>query len=115
MSANEFRVPGGTGCLLRVLGHLGREGKSEAVGKANAKDGKGTGKRGAWRSDARGRGEGCRHPRVFPIEARHLCMMVRGVRRQCSKMVTSALAGCFQTSVATRNGFMHLVHSAKED
>ena len=49
------------------------------------------------------------------IEARHLCMMMRGVRQQRSKMVTSALEGCFQTSVATRNEFMHLVHSAKDD
>lgn len=43
------------------------------------------------------------------IEAKHLCMMMRGVEKQNSKMVTSAMLGCFHDSVATRNEFMQLI------
>ncbi len=42
------------------------------------------------------------------IEARHLCMMMRGVEKQNSCMVTSAMLGSFHDSVATRNEFLHL-------
>ncbi len=42
------------------------------------------------------------------IEARHLCMMMRGVEKQNSRMVTSAMLGSFHDSVATRNEFLHL-------
>jgi GTP cyclohydrolase I len=43
------------------------------------------------------------------IEARHLCMMMRGVEKQNSRMVTSAMLGSFHDSSATRNEFLHLV------
>jgi len=43
------------------------------------------------------------------IEARHLCMMMRGVQKQNSRMVTSAMLGSFHHSEATRNEFLHLV------
>lgn len=43
------------------------------------------------------------------MEARHLCMMMRGVEKQNSTMVTSAVLGSFRRSVATRNEFLHLV------
>ena len=43
------------------------------------------------------------------IEARHLCMMMRGVEKQNSRMVTSAMLGSFHDSAATRNEFLHLV------
>jgi GTP cyclohydrolase I len=42
------------------------------------------------------------------IEARHLCMMMRGVEKQNSSTVTSAMVGCFQEK-ATRNEFLSLV------
>jgi len=42
------------------------------------------------------------------IEAQHLCMMMRGVEKQNSRMVTSAMLGSFHDSVATRNEFLQL-------
>lgn len=42
------------------------------------------------------------------IEARHLCMMMRGVEKQNSNMISSALLGCFQ-SPATRAEFFQLI------
>ena len=49
------------------------------------------------------------------IEARHLCMMMRGVEKQNSRMVTSAMLGSFHDSVATRNEFLHLSNHAAHD
>ena len=43
------------------------------------------------------------------IEARHLCMMMRGVEKQNSMMVTSSLLGTFRSSAATRQEFLSLV------
>ena len=43
------------------------------------------------------------------IEAKHLCMMMRGVEKQNSKMVTSAMLGCFRDDIATRNEFLKLI------
>ncbi len=42
------------------------------------------------------------------IEARHLCMMMRGVEKQNSSTVTSAMVGVFQKQ-NTRNEFLSLV------
>jgi len=42
------------------------------------------------------------------IEARHLCMMMRGVEKQSSSTVTSAMVGCFQKK-ETRAEFLSLV------
>jgi GTP cyclohydrolase I len=48
------------------------------------------------------------------IEARHLCMMMRGVEKQNSCMVTSAMLGSFHDSIATRNEFLQLIgHEAR--
>ena len=44
------------------------------------------------------------------IEAQHLCMMMRGVQKQASHTVTSAMLGCFQKQ-RTRAEFLSLVGS----
>jgi GTP cyclohydrolase I len=43
------------------------------------------------------------------IEARHLCMMMRGVEKQNSMLVTSSLLGVFRTNPATRQEFLSLL------
>jgi GTP cyclohydrolase I len=43
------------------------------------------------------------------IEAQHLCMMMRGVEKQNSKMVTSDMQGIFRTQLATRTEFLQLI------
>ncbi len=43
------------------------------------------------------------------IEAKHLCMMMRGVEKQNSLMKTSAMLGCFRTKPATRAEFLSLL------
>jgi GTP cyclohydrolase I len=44
------------------------------------------------------------------IEASHLCMMMRGVEKQNSRTVTSALRGTFRDDPKTRSEFLRLVH-----
>jgi GTP cyclohydrolase I len=44
------------------------------------------------------------------IEARHLCMMMRGIEKQNSSTVTSAMVGCFRQK-ETRHEFLSLVRS----
>lgn len=44
------------------------------------------------------------------IEAQHLCMMMRGVEKQNSRMVTSAMLGSFHDSMTTRNEFLQLMN-----
>ncbi len=43
------------------------------------------------------------------IEARHLCMMMRGVEKQNSLLTTSSLLGTFRNNPATRQEFLSLV------
>ena len=43
------------------------------------------------------------------IEGKHLCMMMRGVQKQDSLMVTSAMRGTFQDDARTRSEFLDLV------
>ncbi len=43
------------------------------------------------------------------IEARHLCMMSRGVEKQQSRMVTSCVLGAFREDRGTRQEFMNLI------
>ena len=45
------------------------------------------------------------------MEARHLCMMMRGVEKQHSSTVTSAMLGTFRDEQQTRNEFLSLVRS----
>src|SRR5688572_13339867 len=44
------------------------------------------------------------------IEAVHLCMMMRGVEKQNSKTITSALLGSFRDDAKTRDEFLRLAH-----
>lgn len=43
------------------------------------------------------------------IEARHMCMMMRGVEKQNSVMKTSAMLGSFRSSQKTREEFLSLL------
>jgi GTP cyclohydrolase I len=48
------------------------------------------------------------------IEARHLCMMMRGIEKQNSVLVTSALLGSFRESAATRQEFLSLIGRSQQ-
>ena len=43
------------------------------------------------------------------IEARHMCMMMRGVEKQSSSMSSSVMLGGFRESPATRSEFLRLI------
>ncbi len=43
------------------------------------------------------------------IEARHLCMIMRGVEKQHSAAVTSSMLGCFRQEQETRTEFLSLI------
>ena len=43
------------------------------------------------------------------VEAKHMCMMMRGVEKQNSSMKTSAMRGTFRSNQATRNEFLSLL------
>jgi GTP cyclohydrolase I len=45
------------------------------------------------------------------IEAVHLCTRMRGVEKQNSKMITSALRGLFRDDARTRAEFLDLAHA----
>jgi len=45
------------------------------------------------------------------IEAAHFCMMMRGVEKQNSRTVTSALRGIFRDDYKTRDEFLRLAHN----
>jgi GTP cyclohydrolase I len=47
------------------------------------------------------------------IEAVHLCMLVRGVEKQNSKAVTSAMLGAFRDRPETRAEFMELIKAGR--
>ncbi|HEX5724437.1 MAG TPA: GTP cyclohydrolase I FolE [Longimicrobiaceae bacterium] len=47
------------------------------------------------------------------IEAEHLCMMMRGVEKQNSRTITSALRGVFRDCPMTRGEFLRLAHGAR--
>jgi GTP cyclohydrolase I len=44
------------------------------------------------------------------LEGEHLCMMMRGVEKQGSKTITSALRGTFRECPMTRDEFLRLAH-----
>ena len=45
------------------------------------------------------------------IEAQHMCMMMRGVEKQNSSMVTSVMLGEFRENAATRSEFLSLINN----
>jgi len=45
------------------------------------------------------------------VEARHMCMMMRGVEKQNSLATTSAMLGVFMEDQKTRGEFLHLIES----
>jgi GTP cyclohydrolase IA len=48
------------------------------------------------------------------IEAAHFCMMMRGVEKQNSRAVTSALRGIFRDDSKTRDEFLRLAHAGRQ-
>ncbi|HIF55680.1 MAG: GTP cyclohydrolase I FolE [bacterium] len=48
------------------------------------------------------------------VEAYHLCMMMRGVQKQNSKTITSAMRGAFLEDQRTRDEFLRMTTSAHE-
>ena len=55
------------------------------------------------------------HPQGVAVilEAQHLCMMMRGVKKQHSATVTSAMRGVFKSQQQTRNEFLSLVRKTE--
>jgi GTP cyclohydrolase I len=51
------------------------------------------------------------HPRGVAVicEARHFCMMMRGVEKQHSGAITSAMLGAFRDNKETRNELLSLI------
>ncbi|WP_043311416.1 GTP cyclohydrolase I FolE [Pseudomonas sp. ML96] len=47
------------------------------------------------------------------IEAQHMCMMMRGVEKQNSQMLTSVMLGAFRESSNTRQEFLQLIGRSK--
>jgi len=45
------------------------------------------------------------------VEARHMCMMMRGVQKQNSVATTSAMLGTFRDDVKTRQEFLSLINA----
>ena len=45
------------------------------------------------------------------IEAKHMCMMMRGVEKQNSAMITSVMLGEFRENAATRSEFLSLINN----
>jgi GTP cyclohydrolase I len=48
------------------------------------------------------------------VEAQHLCMMMRGVQKQNSYAISSAMIGEFESDPKTRAEFVQLIHKSRE-
>lgn len=62
-------------------------------------------------ADAVEKGIGARGVAVV-IEAKHLCMMMRGVEKQNSVMTTSVMTGIFRQELSTRAEFLNLIKNS---
>jgi GTP cyclohydrolase I len=51
------------------------------------------------------------HGLAVVMEASHTCMMMRGVQKQSSTTVTSAMRGTFEQDARTRAEFMHFIRA----
>ncbi len=49
------------------------------------------------------------------VQAEHLCMTMRGVKKPGSNIITSAIRGAFLTNAASRAEFLSLVHGNRLD
>jgi GTP cyclohydrolase I len=47
------------------------------------------------------------------IEASHMCSMMRGVKKEHARMVTSSMLGCFKANEMTRNEFLHFIEAPR--
>jgi GTP cyclohydrolase I len=47
------------------------------------------------------------------IEASHMCSMMRGVKKEHARMVTSSMHGCFKDNEMTRNEFLHFIEAPR--
>ena len=47
------------------------------------------------------------------VQAEHLCMIMRGVKKPGSNIITSAIRGTFRRSAASRAEFLSLVHGSR--
>jgi GTP cyclohydrolase I len=45
------------------------------------------------------------------VQAEHLCMTMRGIKKPGSNVVTSAMRGIFRIKAATRGEFLSLIHN----
>jgi len=48
------------------------------------------------------------------VEAQHLCMMMRGVQKQNSYAISSAMLGEFESDPKTRSEFVQLIHKPRD-
>jgi GTP cyclohydrolase I len=46
---------------------------------------------------------------IVVVEAQHLCMRMRGVQKQNSIMITSAVRGCFKEDNSIKQEFFNLI------
>jgi GTP cyclohydrolase IA len=53
------------------------------------------------------------HGAAVVIEARHLCMEMRGVEKVGGQTVTSCMLGCFRDDARTRAEFLELIRSSR--
>jgi GTP cyclohydrolase I len=55
--------------------------------------------------------QSCLHPRGVGVvvEAYHMCKMMRGVQKQNTNTITSAMLGTFKADARTRSEFLDLI------